>query len=405
MKYHDITIKILEDDYKMLFKMKKRERDNLIKKIFNAGYYIYFPNRNKEINNQQEVLSLIQSLKSDFINPDIGNKIDSLENSLGKLIGLSSNSCKKGEIAENILEELIKNRYGDIDFKNTSKIQHSGDAWLTFPDNGIVMLESKNYTNVVSREEIEKMERDMKEHNILWGLFISWNSCIQGKREFDFHIFSHKSKTYIIVMLSNLSKDTLRLDLGIQILRKLRKNFNDLSKFPWIISNIKEDLDEFDNIVNMNYTLMDSFEQAENNIKNSLSDFYKKLREYNFKLTAKSKEILDKINSTMCKSVKSLVVPNFDFLKKYKDKKIFMILSKFLDFLPKLSWILKENEFIEIIKSKNNKKINIGRLKIQNKKIIINITKLNIQFELKDDLKLLSDTLNAIKIVNQIIEL
>ena len=73
--------------------------------------------------------------------------------------------------------------------------------------------------------------------------------------------------------------------------------------------------------------------------------------------------------------------------------------------MPKLLWGLKENEFIEIIKSNNNKKITIGRLKIQNKKIIINITKLNIQFELKEDLKLLSDTLNAIKTVNQLIEL
>ena len=401
MKSFDISIKLLEDEYKMLFKLKKRERDKLVKKIFDTGYHIYFPNTEKEISSQNEVLSLIQSLRNDIVNPDIGDKIDSLENSLGKLIGLSSNSCKKGEIGENLLEELITSRYGDIEYKDTSKTAHSGDGWLTFSDNGIVMLESKNYTTSISKDEIDKMERDMKEHNILWGLFVSWNSGIQGKREFDFHIFNHKGNNYVIVMISNLIKDTLRLDLGIQVLRKLRKNFNDLSKFPWIVSNIKEDLDEFDKIVNLNYTLMDAFEVTENSIKESLSDFYKKLREYNYKLNLKSQEILNKINSTMINSIKDPIVPNLDFLEKFKDKKIFICLTKLIDFFSKIGWILDEN--LNIIKKNNQDNLIFGKLKIQNKKIIINILKLGIIAELKDDLSAINDVLNTIKVINDLI--
>ena len=63
-------------------------------------------------------------------------------------------------------------------FENKAKTPHSGDAWLHLPDKKIIMLESKNYTTRVNKDEVEKMESDMKTNHIRFGIFVSWNSIV-----------------------------------------------------------------------------------------------------------------------------------------------------------------------------------------------------------------------------------
>lgn len=401
----EIIFNINDKDHKMLFSLKKRERESMINKIFKTGYNIYFPSCNKDMNEQQEIVAIVESLRSEFNNPLIGEKIDSLENSLGKLIGLSSNSSKKGEIAENILEEIIKNRYGDIEYKDTSQTPHSGDGWLTFSDNKIVMLESKNYNINVSMEEVYKMERDMKEHNIKWGLFVSWNSGVVSKREFDIHVFNHQGSTYTIVMISNLSKDESRLDLAIQVLYNLRKRFDNVSKFPWIVSNITEDLNELNDIVTMNYILKDKFQEVETSIRSILSGYYNSLREYDYKIVKKTKEILSKIESTMEESIIDSLDTYDNILEGYSDKKIFTILSKVFDNLKKLGWDLRlVNDDFKLFKINTDKEDeDIGKIKIFVKKVLLTITKLNLSFEFKDLNDDFSSSFQILKTISDII--
>jgi hypothetical protein len=403
-KVIDVNFELNSDEHKMLFKLKKRDRDAMIEKIFNTGYNIYFPTTNKELNEHQEIVAIVESLRSEFNNPLITEKMDSLENSLGKLIGLSSNSSKKGEIAENILEEIIKNRYGDIQYKDTSHMPHSGDGWLTFSDNKIVMLESKNYNINVSMDEVYKMERDMKEHNIKWGLFVSWNSGVVSKREFDIHVFNHQGGTYTIVIISNLSRDDSRLDLGIQVLNNLRKRFDNVNKFPWIVSNISEDLNELNEIVNMNYILKDRFQEVESNIRTILNGYYNNLREYDYKIVKKTREILSKIESTMEESIINNLDTYDNILDNYRDKKIFLILSKIFESLKKIGWNLKEiNDEYRIFKVNSDKDDeDIGKIKIFVKKVQLSIDKLNLSFEFKD---LNSEFLNTFKVLKGFSEL
>ena len=169
------------------------------------------------------MIERMETIKMELVdeinNSEVSNKINSLETSLTKLIGLSSNSCKKGAIAENILEELFENRYGDIRFEKKSGQAHSGDAWLHLPDDKIIMLESKNYTTTVNKDEITKLHSDMITHNIRWGILVSFNSMIQGMKELDFQTFVHNKETYSIIMISNLSVDIHKLDLGLQIIK------------------------------------------------------------------------------------------------------------------------------------------------------------------------------------------
>ena len=285
----DLLLEINLDNYPLLNNIKENLRQQIIQNIFDTGYNIHFPQINKnDFTNNNEILNL-----------EISNKLDNLESSLSKLIGISSNSAKKGEIAELILEKLINDRYGDIKFENKSHTPHSGDAWLYLPDDKIIMLESKNYTSTVNKDEVIKLQSDMITHNITWGILVSFNSMIQGFKELDFHTFIHNNQTYSIIMISNLSSDYHKLDLGLQIIRKLILKFNNIVNFPWIISDISQNLNELNEIVKKNYLLRDSYYLLEKDIQKILSNYHVQLRDYQYELEQSINKIIDKTQNKL----------------------------------------------------------------------------------------------------------
>ena len=170
MQNIEINLTLSKTEYPILFQLKKKEMEKIVNKIFNLGYSILYPkpNINDRSFEHKEIVEKIESLRDNFNNPDLNDKISSLETSLERLIGLSNSSMKKGELAEYILENIFIQRYGDISYKNTNHIPHSGDAWLTLYNDKIVMLESKNYTSVVNKDEVIKMQNDMITNHIKW---------------------------------------------------------------------------------------------------------------------------------------------------------------------------------------------------------------------------------------------
>jgi hypothetical protein len=371
----EIKIKLIisKNNYPILFQLKKEELNNISNKIFSLGYSILYPNINicEKSNEYNDIINKIEILSNNINNNNLGNKINSLEQSLEKLIGLSSSSSKKGELAENILENIFMQRYGDIQFKNMSQTPHSGDAWLYLPNDKIVMLESKNYTNTVNKDEIIKVQNDMITQHIKWGIFISFNSNIQGMKEFDFYIFNHNNENYHIIMISNLSIDISRLDLAISLVRKLITMYSDLEKFPWIVNNIKSELNYLNELLEQNYLLRDNFVNMERDIVKNINIFYNKLREYQFNMDNKIKHIIQSITSTIEESI-NINSLNYDELYSLtNDKKILIILTKISD-------VFKNKN---IIYTNNNLLINdsiIGNIKVKLKKVSIELTNYDI---------------------------
>jgi hypothetical protein len=385
----DITLKLDDIEYPILKKLKKKELDKYLIKIFKTGYQIHFPSSGKQ-EQQVEYNELIErietikdELKDEINNSDISDKINLLESSLSKLIGLSSNSCKKGSIGENVLEEIITKRYGDIQFEKKNHVPHSGDAWLYLPDNKIIMLESKNYTTTVNKDEITKLKNDMVTHHIKWGILASFNSNIQGMKELDFYTFTNNNETYSIIMISNLVSDIHKLDLGLQIIRKLIGIFDNIHDFPWIVSDITHSLEELNQLIQKNYLIRDNFYNMEREMQKLMSSFHSSLRDYQYDIEQKINEITKKINSTLVESVK---INNIDqqsiLLETYKDKKIFPLIVRIVDVVQTKKWKLNYNEDSNewLI---NNKDV----LKIQAKKISINIPNndISINFHLNKD--------------------
>jgi hypothetical protein len=390
METMDINLKLKNDIYPILFKLKKKELNKISNVIFKTGYDIMYPQINetniKEKKEYNELINKLDELKKDLISPQLNDKISSLESSLEKLIGISCNSSKKGEFAENVLETIITQRYGDITYKKTNTIPHSGDAWLYLPDEKIIMLESKNYTTTVNKDELIKMENDMKTNNILWGLFISFNSNIQGLKEMDYHTFTHNNQIYNIIAISNLSIDINRLDLGLTIIRKLINMPNSDTCFPWIIKNIKSDLNELNDIIKKNYIIRDNFINMEKEINKQLNSHYIKLRDHQFEEEIKISEIIKNINSTMEKSIDIELDIKYTEIQDYcneKDKKLGKLFNKILDKISKNITFVKNNNIWNI---KLNNEI-IGTVKVITKKITFELSKyeLSINFVIGKD--------------------
>jgi hypothetical protein len=213
----------------------------------------------------------------------------------------------------------------------------------------------------------------MINHHIKWGLLISFNSMIQGMKEIDFHTFTHNEETYFIIMISNLSSDIHKLDLGLQIIRKLIITFDNFDEFPWIVKDITKSLYELNKLVQKNYCIRDSFYSMEREINRSLSNFHVLMRDYQYDIEVKITEIIDKIKSTIKSSIEINQKESiFDLiLTKYQDKKILPILIRLFDVAQSKKWQGKLDENNECILECKGKKI--GRVKIQIKKIIIYI--------------------------------
>ena len=312
--------------------------------------------------------------------------------SIQKLTGVTNNSSKKGEVGEHMLDQVITQRYGDLTIESKAKIPHSGDAWLTFPDGKTIMLESKNYNYRVNKDELDKMEDDMITNYIKFGIFISWCSTVQNRKDLDIHTFYHNGETYLVIIISNLSVDINKLDLAIQLTRKLLNNFTDMKSFPWLIDDIKDNLGKLEGLINKNFKLRDKFYGMSNVVTESLNNYYLYMREYQYDIEKSVKEIVDSIDSTIKESIKTNgsmnpTIQEFassrEWLVKYKKEKMYPVLEGINDCLSenKISILLSDDKDIQVEMIKESEKI--GSIKIQKKKILLSL-QIGLNFDLDD---------------------
>lgn len=354
----NINFSISQDKYPFLFSLKENKQNEIIKKIFDIGYNYLFKTEHETIS----------------VEDDLRLKISSLEDTMGRLIGLSTSSMKKGEFAENILEDIINDKYSDIKYMNMAQVDHSGDAWVQFDNSDeYIMIESKNYSKKVNTEEVEKMKNDMITNNIKWGIFYSWNSNIQNFKNFDILTFNNNNTTFTILLISNVINNMNMIEMSLMIIRKLIVTYSNTKTFPWITNKIKSELMELDKVITLNYQLRTNYLEMEKHIKYSMEKYYTTLREYQHNIDISVKKIINEINNTIDDSLE-IDNNNFnytEYLNSFtKNKKIFVLMSKILDIFENKNITINNNN----IYFQNNE---IGNIKIQTKKVIIFIKKFN----------------------------
>lgn len=134
----------------------------------------------------------------------MGRKFDTLHNSLVKTL---SSSKEKGELGEGIMEDLIKKAY-DCDVSIISRGRETADIRMTRAE-GAYFWEVKNYTRMVSKEEVEKFKRDLRLHpDVRGGMLVSLNQGIVGKtRAGDIDLEFLEDGRFILYLSHLLKKD------------------------------------------------------------------------------------------------------------------------------------------------------------------------------------------------------
>ena len=113
--------------------------------------------------------------------------------------------------------------------------------------------------------------------------------------------------------------------------------------------------------------------------------FYTQLRDYQYEINNTAQSIIDKVKSTMNKSITAIEynVPDIDILSIHKDNpKIVPILTNLIDIFTSISTLTinkVDDSLIGIKKSDEE----VGYIKIQKKKILFHINKLNVTIELE----------------------
>jgi len=103
----------------------------------------------------------------------------------------SGNSSKSGKLCEIIMGELFKKSFPGIEYEDTAGIDRNGDAIINYKGNKI-MIDYKNYTQVIPTTEVEKLIRDLKFRDIPMGIIYSTQTKVSKKDIIDFEVTEGK---------------------------------------------------------------------------------------------------------------------------------------------------------------------------------------------------------------------
>jgi hypothetical protein len=123
----------------------------------------------------EQIRQLQQTLEKQM--DTVSSKVDGLQNSITRTF---SSSKEKGAFGETMMEGLLKKAF-DCDIQVVAKEAQTADIRMT-RGTAPYFWESKNYTRMVSSEEVEKFRRDLRLHpDVLGGCLVSLRTGIVGK--------------------------------------------------------------------------------------------------------------------------------------------------------------------------------------------------------------------------------
>ncbi|ADO67446.1 hypothetical protein crov412 [Cafeteria roenbergensis virus] len=375
--------------YPELNNIKKAVLKDKIQEIFNTGYKLLYPNLN-EINPENNlIISKLDKLEKNTPN------IFELNKSITQLLGITTNSSRKGELVEGILEEYIKLKYSSNSYQVKRSQAHCGDGWLTLPNKKKVIVEVKAYSKTVSEQEVDKLKYDMKYSNINLGIIISLGSKIQNSRMVDLEMFTHLNKPYYIVKLGPVGNNQELLEIAFNLIENLSNIINNNTRQIIIEDNLLQKTSLLMEKINFNQQLRQNYQSLSLEIYQKMECFGQEMLKLFIEQDNLIREIITEINEN---SINEIILNSNqnDELEKYTKHKIYPNLLKLIDFIntKNISWNLNKDKII----SKNIE------IKIAQDKLTINLVNLKITLILtskssdiksnKANLKLLEQLLN-----------
>lgn len=173
---------------------------------------------------EKQIASLQQTLEKQM--DGIAGKMENLQNSITKTF---SSSKEKGSYGENLIEGMLKKAF-DCDIQVVSKESQTADIRMVRGPNLEYLWEIKNYTRMVTTEEVEKFRRDMRLHpEVRGGFLASLRTGIVGRtRGGDIDIEFLEDGRFILYLSNLMARDDIVFYL--QTLRPLLQAVEELSK-------------------------------------------------------------------------------------------------------------------------------------------------------------------------------
>jgi hypothetical protein len=391
-----VTINIDKNIFPKLYDYKDDELNNIIINLLNIGYQnVYSSINEKKLitnidnsfrkykddiildinNNNNNIKDKISLLESNLNNLNVDNKLNEFSNIVNKLFGISNNSCKKGDVSEKLIYNIISQKFKNYNYEKKNHIAHHADGELTSSTGFKSLVEIKNYNHVVNKDELDKFKYDLKYTNNTFGIFLSLQSGIVGKNIIDYEIYDNNIH---IIYISKLMDDINKIDYGIilsEILFNMNSSLSNDIKIDEITSKIKKKFNELDVILKKTVNLREEYDKLELNIKSNLNMFYSSLRNYEIELKLKMDDIWYELINDLSKNYVDM--KDKLLLKMNKKDKCYKIMEKLFDILEKNNInIRSNNNDLLMIKDKE-----IGNIKKMKDKVVINIDNINITFK------------------------
>jgi hypothetical protein len=184
----DISISDMKVRYEKEYTDRLREKDDLIVEMRNTLIPQLLSDKERLITEKNERLAIQAKVQT-----TLEHEISMTKTRCSELESIMSNSNKKGEYAENKLNEmLIENISNDMTIKLESKKKHSADIHIQSKEyNGVILVESKFYNDKSEKNmysEIEKFKSDIDtckgKMEVFSAIFVSYTCDIPGINSF-----------------------------------------------------------------------------------------------------------------------------------------------------------------------------------------------------------------------------
>lgn len=285
-----------------------QELNLLSKKLLVEWYGKTYSQANSSAPNPSLDIDVINSRLSSQLTTTMSTLMGSLNSNLEQinmttkeLYGISK-SNKKGGALEDSIENIFATSFVDYSYTNTSGQAHHGDGLLESPSGLKAIVELKNYSHTVNSDQITKLKYDLKHTGIQWGLMLSTNSSIQGRKSIDIETFDQDGTQYCIVYISHLYGEPHKINTGIALLEHLyqitKVSGSNLAKtqIAELYSQIDTDLSQLGELIDTFVQLKTRYLNMEKLFKDQLDTFYLHLRETEINLKLSIDKIWKRID-------------------------------------------------------------------------------------------------------------
>lgn len=180
-----------------------------------------------------------------------------------------NNSNRKGKQGEAKLQPILETILPDSEVLNSSGTSNSGDFIIKRKELPTILIDTKDWSNQVSKEEVGKIIRDIDTHKCN-GILMSQNSGIALKSDWEINIHNN----YILLFLHNVKYDEDKILTAIKIIDVLFpiiKQQNEI-EHQSISSELLSDINrEFQELISQKTRIIQQIEQHNKQIIKEVS--------------------------------------------------------------------------------------------------------------------------------------